>query len=249
LFQKIKKEIFLMAGVKQLLIVEDDLTLREVIAAYLEEAGFRILLAENAKEFHVILSKKKVDLILLDLELPDEDGLVLARQLKSKSTVPFIMVTARSNREDRITGLELGADDYITKPFDPRELVLRIRNVLERKGDQAGASIRAPDRSIVHFGGWSLLLDEHSLIHEDGREAVLTRAEFDLLAALGLAQNRVKSRDSLIDAVSYGSDPPSDRAIDVLISRIRKKIEVDPKKPEWIKTVPGHGYRLLAKRN
>lgn len=236
-----------MKKLGRLLIVEDDITLREVIAAYLEEAGFAILLAEDAKGFHQIIAKGQVDLVLLDLELPDEDGLVLARQLKSRSNIPFIIVTGRADRQDRITGLELGADDYVTKPFDPRELILRIKNVLDRKGVTKLLPLRSNNIKIIRFGGWNLQLDKRSLFHEDGREAILTRAEFDLLAALGLAQGRVKSRDSLIDAVSYGSEPPSDRAIDVLISRVRKKVETNPKKPEWIKTLPGHGYRLLTK--
>jgi two-component system, OmpR family, torCAD operon response regulator TorR len=248
LFQKEKNGDF-MKKFGRLLIVEDDLTLREVIAAYLGEAGFQVLLAENAKEFYTILAKGHIDLVLLDLELPDEDGLVLARQLKSKSDVPFIIVTGRGDREDRITGLELGADDYVTKPFDPRELILRINNVLNRKGSPNKIPPRRKDIQTVQFGGWNLLLDERSLIHDDGREATLTRAEFDLLASLGLAQGRVKSRDSLIDAISYGNEPPSDRAIDILVSRIRKKVEKNSKRPEWIKTVAGHGYRLLTNKN
>ena len=230
------------------LIVEDDLALRELMAAYLEERGYRILLAEDAKGFHRAMAKGGVDMVLLDLELPDEDGLVLARQLTSKSDVPFIIVTGRGGRDDRITGLELGADDYVTKPFDPRELTLRIRNVLGRKGNPDKIPPKRPEARPIRFGGWTLDAEERSLINEDGREAVLTRAEFDLLASLGLAQGRVKSRDALIDAVSYGSEPPSDRAIDVLISRIRKKIETNPKKPEWVKTVSGHGYRLMRNR-
>jgi DNA-binding response OmpR family regulator len=237
-----------MKNLGRLLIVEDDLTLREVIAAYLGEAGFRIVLAADAREFHKFMAQGHIDLVLLDLELPDEDGLVLARQLKSKSNVPFIIVTGRGGREDRITGLELGADDYVTKPFDPRELVLRIKNVLNRSGNTKQMPLRTKDLQSVQFGGWNLLLGERSLVHDDGREAVLTRAEFDLLAALGIAQGRVKSRDSLIDAVSYGSEPPSDRAIDVLVSRVRKKVETNPKSPEWVKTVAGHGYRLLINK-
>ncbi|MBF0108128.1 MAG: response regulator transcription factor [Magnetococcales bacterium] len=230
-----------------ILVVEDDLALLEVLAAYLEESGYRVLKARNAGELHRILGRQTVHLVLLDLELPDEDGLVVARRIHARSTTPFMIVSARNGREDRIAGLELGALDYVTKPFDPRELVLRIRNILNRQDrpGHAGSATRKRDaEETLHLGAWHLHLEQRSLIHEDGHEAGLTRAEFDLLAALALSRGRVKSRDSLIDAVSHGSEPSSDRAIDVLVSRIRRKIEPDPRNPILVLTVPGYGYRL-----
>lgn len=238
-------------GTLYILVVEDDIALLEVMAAYLEETGYRVLKAQNAREFHQIMGRQPVDLILLDLELPDEDGLVVGRQIQSRSKIPFMIVTARSGREDRIAGLELGADDYVTKPFDPRELTLRIRNILDRHGKNSPTAVPrnlAFDSGSCRLGPWRFDLGCRSLIHDDGRSAGLTRAEFDLLASLVLSKGRVKSRDALIDAISYGSEPPSDRAVDVLVSRLRKKIETDPKKPTLVITVPGHGYRLLIER-
>lgn len=230
-----------------ILIVEDDVALLEVMAAYLEESGYRVMKARDVREFHQVMGRVPVDLVLLDLKLPDEDGLVVARQIQARSTIPFMIVSARAGREDRIAGLELGAVDYVTKPFDPREWLLRIRNVLERSGNKTKPQEGWQQVGMEGYqplGPWRLRLDHRSLVHEDGRQAGLTRAEMDLLASLVLAKGRVKSRDALIDAVSYGGDPPSDRSIDVLVSRLRKKLEVDPKKPVLIVTVPGHGYRL-----
>ncbi|HIJ84165.1 MAG: DNA-binding response regulator [Magnetococcales bacterium] len=238
-----------MTGVPlNILVVEDDIALLEVMAAYLEESGFRVIKAQNAREFHQCIGRYSVDLILLDLELPDEDGLVVARQIQSRSQTPFMIVSARTGRDDRIAALEMGADDYVTKPFDPRELTLRIRNILERHGKNTYTYTPwNSQEDCQSIGPWRLNMGHRSLIHEDGRSAGLTRAEFDLLASLVLAKGRVKSRDALIDAVSYGNEPPSDRAIDVLVSRIRKKIETDPKKPLFVLTIPGHGYRLVIK--
>lgn len=237
-----------MAGGSTILVVEDDSALLEVMAAYLEESGYRVLKAQSAKEFHQVMGRQMVvDMILLDLELPDEDGLVVGRQIQARSKTPFIIVSARGGRDDRIAGLELGADDYVTKPFDPRELLLRIRNILERRGKnvQVQTKWKTPEEAeSQRLGCWNLNLGYRSLIHDDGHNAGLTRAEFDLLASLALSKGRVKSRDALIDAVSYGNEPPSDRAIDVLVSRIRKKIETDPKKPILVLTIPGYGYRL-----
>lgn len=238
-----------MAGGPIILVVEDDVALLEVMAAYLEESGYRVLKARSAREFHQVMGRQRVDLVLLDLELPDEDGLVVGRQIQSRSQTPFMIVSARDGREDRIAGLELGADDYVTKPFDPRELLLRIRNILERHGQRVPVQSpwKTPEEAErQRLGRWHLNLGHRTLIHDDGHNAGLTRAEFDLLASLALSKGRIKSRDALIDAVSYGSEPPSDRAIDVLVSRIRKKIETDPKKPTLVLTVPGHGYRLAV---
>ncbi|MBF0145865.1 MAG: response regulator transcription factor [Magnetococcales bacterium] len=239
-----------MAGrTSNILVVEDDVALLELMAAYLEESGYRVIKARNARELHQIMGRQPVDLVLLDLELPDEDGLVVGRQIAARSETPFMIVSARSGREDRIAGLELGAVDYVTKPFDPRELVLRIRNILDRHGKSPQTRTRANvqgTEEIKRLGPWCLNLGHRSLIHDHGHDAHLTRAEFDLLAALVLSRGRVKSRDSLIDAVSQGNEPSSDRAIDVLVSRIRKKIEHDPKNPTLILTVPGYGYRLAT---
>ncbi len=231
---------------KHLLIVEDDELVQSLLAAYMQNEDFKVSLASTGKEMLACVDSESVDLVLLDLGLPDEDGLVLARQIRARSSLPIIVLTARKDQKDRLAALEIGADDYLTKPFDPEELVLRVRNLLGRseKGD-AGKALR--DRpEVFKFEGWTLDAGGHSLTGPKGAKVSLTRAEFNLLAALARAPNRVLSRDYLLDAVSQDADAPTDRLIDVLVSRVRKKIEKNPKKPEIITTVVGCGYKFSA---
>jgi len=187
-------------------------------------------------------------LILLDLGLPDEDGLTLTRQIRARSSIPIIVITARRGREDRLAALELGADDYLTKPFDPEELVLRVHNILSRAQDGGGGGGGRVEANVIESGGWKIDGGARSVTSPGGQDITLTNAEFNLLAALAKAPNRVLSRDHLLDAVSRNDDAPSDRLIDVLISRVRKKIEDEPKKPKIIITVAGSGYKFSEPR-
>jgi DNA-binding response OmpR family regulator len=230
---------------KHLLIVEDDELVQSLLAAYMQNEGFKVSLATGGKEMLACIDSEAIDLVLLDLGLPDEDGLVLARQVRARSSLPIIVVTSRKDQKDRLAALEIGADDYLTKPFDPEELVLRVRNLLSRAGGTTEEALRLKTE-VFKFQGWTLDTGGHNLTGPGGETVSLTRAEFNLLAALARAPNRVLSRDYLLDAISQDADAPTDRLIDVLISRVRKKIEPDPKKPEIITTVVGCGYKFSA---
>ena len=230
---------------KHLLIVEDDELVQSLLAAYMQNEGFKVSLATSGKEMLACIDSEAIDLVLLDLGLPDEGGLVLARQVRARSSLPIIVVTSRKDQKDRLAALEIGADDYLTKPFDPEELVLRVRNLLSRAGGTTEEALRLKTE-VFKFQGWTLDTGGHNLTGPGGETVSLTRAEFNLLAALARAPNRVLSRDYLLDAISQDADAPTDRLIDVLISRVRKKIEPDPKKPEITTTVVGCGYKFSA---
>jgi DNA-binding response OmpR family regulator len=227
---------------KHVLLVEDDELTRNLLKAYLEKEGFSASSASDGQEMIALLDRDSFDLVFLDLNLPDEDGLSLARRLRSRSPVPLIVLTSRQGQKDRIAALEIGADDYVTKPFDPLELVLRARNLLGRTGapsDAAAGEART-------FAGWVLDLDARTLADKTGAIVSLTRTEFNLLAAMVAAPRRVLTRGHLLDAIARGSDSPSDRTVDVVVSRLRRKIEVTAKSPEIIVTVPGLGYMFAA---
>ena len=229
---------------KHLLIVEDDEFVRDLLAACLGHQGYAISHAVSCREMHAALDKGDIDLILLDLGLPDEDGLALTRQVRAKSPVPIIILTARRGKEDRRAGLELGADDYLTKPCDPQELMLRVRNLLGRSA--GGGPADGPRGSeVLRFAGWELDGSGRTLKDPGGGDVPLTPAEFNLLAALARAPGRVLSRDFLLDAVSRPGEEPPDRMIDVMISRLRKKLEKDPRQPKLIQTAVGLGYKFV----
>ena len=216
----------------------------------MQNDGFKVSLAATGKEMLACIDSEAIDLVPLDLGMPDEDGLVLARQVRARSSLPIIVVTARKEQKDRLAALEIGADDYLTKPFDPEELTLRVRNILGRAGDGSNTNAEEALRErteVFKFLGWTLDAGGHSLTSPDGDKVTLTRAEFNLLTSLARAPNRVLSRDYLLDAVSQDADAPTDRLIDILISRVRKKIEPNPKKPEIITTVVGCGYKFSAR--
>ncbi len=231
-----------------LLIVEDDELVQSLLAAYMKGEGYKVSYAGTGKEMLATLNAEKIDLILLDLGLPDEDGLTLTRQIRARSSIPIIVITARRGREDRLAALGLGADDYLTKPFDPEELVLRVHNILSRAQDGGGGGGGRVEANVIESGGWKIDGGARSVTSPGGQDITLTNAEFNLLAALAKAPNRVLSRDHLLDAVSRNDDAPSDRLIDVLISRVRKKIEDEPKKPKIIITVAGSGYKFSEPR-
>lgn len=231
---------------QRLLIVEDDEMVQALLAAYLMREDFTISLASTGKEMLACVDSEKIDLILLDLGLPDEDGLTLARQVRARSHLPIIVLTARQGKSDRLAALEVGADDYMTKPFDPEELILRIRNLLGRTTQSDQGEPAAARSEIYSFNNWQMDLTAHTVTDPNKDQIPFTRAEFNLLAALVKAPNRVLSRAYLLDAVSQDADSPTDRLIDVLISRIRKKIEENPRRPEIITTVLGCGYKFSA---
>lgn len=226
-------------------IAEDEPFVQQLLAAHIRAAGFRPSPVTTGSELLALLDSSLVDLVLLDLGLPDEDGLVLMRQIRARSSVPVIVLTSRQDREDRISALELGADDYLTKPCDPDELVLRIKNLLARS--QGMANVASKQSKCVEFEGWVMNLDARSVVSAEGAELTLSRAEFNLLSALVSAPNRVLSRGQLLDAISRDDSSPSERMIDVLIGRLRRKLESNPRKPKMIKTMVGLGYRFSAR--
>lgn len=224
----------------RILIVDDDVFLLELLATCLRNESYDVSVAKNGREMHMALEKSDIDLILLDLTLPDEDGLALARQLRTRSSVPIIVLTAREDRENRIAALEIGADDYLTKPCDVEELILRVRNILGR----AGGGAPSEGGEVISFNGWSLDISAGNLTSPKGKDVILQRSEFNLLAAMARAPNRVLTRAFLLDAISRGEASASERMIDVLISRLRKRLEKDSGKPRLIITVAGRGYKF-----
>ena len=221
-----------------LLIVDDDRDIRNLLADHLEQHGFRTLKAANGKAMQAALDAGPVNLVVLDLNLPDEDGLRLCRSIRAASLIPVIILTARGDPIDRILGLEMGADDYMAKPFEPRELVARIRTVLRRAdGARDSAESRHAD-----FAGWSLDIATRSLTAPDGRLAPLSRADFDLLHALIRNGGKAISRER-IRALSTIADT-DDRAVDLRVSRLRQKLGDDARNPTLIRTVRNLGYML-----
>ena len=219
----------------RILIIDDDKRLAGMVADYLGEAGFRVAASATAREGEQRLKHETFDALILDLMLPDGDGLELCRRIRRNSDVPILMLTARGDAMDRVVGLEIGADDYLPKPFEPRELLARLRAILRRK---AGASA---SRDILRFG--RLEIDRGSRrVSIDGQEKALTSYQFSLLDALAERPGQVLSRDTLIDLLKGEALEAFDRSVDVHISRIRAAIEDDPKKPRRIITIRGAGY-------
>lgn len=231
-----------MSNRDHLLLVDDEPSLRDPLARYLEKQGYRVKSAANATEARTLLAAYSFDLVLADIMMPGEDGLSLTRFLVERGEPPVILLTARSEEPDRILGLEMGADDYVVKPFSPRELVARIKTVLRRVG--SGQKVSSDSDGALGFAGWVLKEREQSLHDADGVLVPLSSGEFRLLHALATRPGQVLNRDQLLDLTQGREAGPLDRAIDNQISRLRKKIERDPRNPELIKTVWGGGYRL-----
>ena len=219
------------------LVVEDDSVTRAKLAGYLEAAGHRVSEAADGGAMRRILRRDPADLLLLDINLPGEDGLDLTREIRARSDIGIILVTGRTDEVDRIVGLEMGADDYVTKPFNPRELLARTKNLLRRT---AGAS--RPDLQLRQFSSWRFDTRTRRLINPKGERVSLTRAEFELLSTITARPGEVFSRTRLLAAITHRSWEPDDRTIDVLVRRLRQKIEADPKRPEFILTAHGEGY-------
>ncbi len=227
-----------------ILIVEDDVTTRVTLAAYMRREGFTVTEAADGGAMQKALSSQgNIDVILLDIMLPDQDGLSLLRTVRASSDIGIILVSGKGEDIDRIIGLEMGADDYVTKPFNARELLARVKTLLRR----LEARTRKQESSASKkFGGWSLDMTKRRLVSPDDEAVKLTRAEFDLLAALLKNPGRIMSRDALLDHVSRRDWTPYDRTIDVLIGRLRKKIEMDPANPQFILTEHGVGYTFAG---
>jgi two-component system OmpR family response regulator len=230
-----------------LLVVDDDEEIRDLLARYLSEHGFRMVTAADGTAMRAVLSTQSIDLVILDLMLPGEDGLSLCRWLRSESATPIIMLTARIDQTERVVGLEVGADDYITKPFDPRELVARIRAVLRRSGAGQPASTEPEDSRLYGFRGWRLDSLGRNLFDPDGRPIELSAGEFDLLLTFVESPHRVLDRDTLLDRTRGRVFTPFDRSIDVQISRLRRKLERPSDSTPLIRTVRGAGYIFAAR--
>jgi two-component system, OmpR family, response regulator len=234
-----------MNAAPHLLLVDDDKELCSLLSKFLIQHGYRVSIAHNGNEMEQILEASRISLVILDLMLPGDDGLVLCRRLRAASTLPIIMLTAMGDEVDRIIGLEMGADDYIAKVANPRELLARVRAVLRRAGapDPAAA---VDHKRILEFAGWRLDVTHRQLYSARNALVPLRAGEFDLLLAFAERPRRVLSRDQLLDLSRGRSAGVFDRSIDVQVSRLRRKIEPDPKEPTLIKTVRSGGYILAA---
>jgi two-component system OmpR family response regulator len=228
-----------------ILVVDDEREIRRLVGEYLKSADLRVTLAENAAAARRLLGVERIDLIVLDVMMPGEDGLSLCRHLRETEGPPVILLTARSDDADRIVGLELGADDYLPKPFNPPELLARIRAVLRRlEGAQRPEAAKLGER--VLFGPWTLQVGQRELVGADGVVVPLSTGEFRLLASFLERPRLVLSREQLLDLTQGRDAEAFDRSIDNQVSRVRKKIEEDPANPSFIKTVWGGGYQVVA---
>jgi len=226
----------------KLLVVDDDAGIRDLLADYLTKQGMTVKTARDGKEMDERLGGFDPDLVVMDLMMPGEDGLSLTRRLKSERDIPVIMLSARGEDIDRIVGLEVGADDYLPKPFNPRELLARIRAVMRRGSSKEGGG----EGEVARFGAFALDMASQSLSRE-GEEIPLTQAEFTLLKIFVEHPNRALSRDQIMDWLKGFERDPFDRSIDVRVTRLRKKIEEDPTNPAYIRTVWGQGYLFAPK--
>ena len=230
-----------MSSDAHILVVDDEAEVRDLLQEYLIKRGFAVTTAGDVAGAREVLDARAVDLVVLDLRMPGEDGLSLARELRGRGGIAIVMLTASGETIDRFVGLELGADDYVAKPFDPRELLARIRSVL-RRVQPAPMPKPGTDRRNVRFGRCVLDLDARRLFTLNGSDMSITAMEFDLLEAFASNPNRVLSRDRLLELAHKGGSDPFDRSIDIRVARLRQKIEPRPDKPQTIKTVRGAGY-------
>ena len=231
---------------KHIIVVDDEPDMCDAIEEYLQMRGFRVSVAGDGEAMKIILANDPADLVLLDLALPGEDGIELTRQLKASSPIGVIIVSAHSDSEDRVLGLETGADDYVVKPFNFRELLARINSVLRRASASGDPAPETGERALMAVGDWLFDPVQQTLSKADGSEAELSSGELDLLRILVENANCPVSRDALLEQSAHRNWEPFDRSIDVKIARLRRKIEVDPTRPKIIRTVRSVGYMLLS---
>ena len=239
----------------RIIVVDDEPELRRVLTEYLTKHGFRVRAAAGGAELDALLGEDSADLLILDVNMPGENGISIARRIRAGCGTPILMLTAADDVVDRVVGLEIGADDYVTKPFDLRELLARIRAVLRRtelpppaSAVQAGVPAAAQPVRGVRFGRVVLDLDARCLVEDDGEPVELTAMEFDLLRVFAQNPNRVLTRDRLLDLAHNRGTEPFDRSIDIRVARIRRKVEHDPAKPQVIRTMRGSGYMFVPNR-
>jgi len=235
-----------IASTPHILVIDDDPDIRELVSEYLGSNDMRVSTGSSGRELAQLLEREAIDLVLLDLKLPGEDGMQLARSLRERATVPIVLLTGRNEEADRVMGLELGADDYVTKPFSPRELLARVRAVLRRYHVQATLPERDHSRRAFRFAGWELNLRTRRLLAPDGRPVALSNGEFSLLSALCRAPQRVLTREQLLSMSRLHEAEVYDRTIDVQVRRLRLKIEADSARPTLLITERGAGYRLAC---
>lgn len=229
------------AALPHVLAVDDDPVIRQLITDYLAQNELRVTAVADGRAMREVIAEQVVDLIVLDLKLKSEDGMALARSLRDDSAIPIIMLTGRRDEADRVMGLELGADDYLTKPFSPRELLARIRTVLRRRRAEVRQG-RPEGIRAYRFDGWELNLNTRRLAATDGRQVPLSNGEFSLLVVMLGSPQRILTRDQLLDLSRLHNDEVYNRSVDVQIMRLRRKIEKDPAQPRYIKTERGAGY-------
>ena len=234
-----------MEALDHILVVDDDRELRSLLAEYLQKQGYRVTAVADGKAMRAAINNSHPDVVVLDIMLPGEDGLSLCRDLRARSEIPIIMLTARTDETDRIVGLELGADDYVPKPFNPRELLARIKSVL-RRARSMPENLKPDHVSLFRFANWSLDTATRNLTSPDGVVVALSGTEFRLLRIFLDHPNSVLTRDQLIDLMLSRDAGPYDRAIDVQVSRLRQRLGEGAREPAIIKTVRGQGYVLAA---
>lgn len=227
-----------------IVIIEDEPVTRTKLASYFVSEGYRVSEAEDAAGMREIIARSPADVLMIDINLPDEDGLKLTREQRGRSDVGIILVTGRTDRVDRIIGLEMGADDYVTKPFDQRELLARVKNLIERV--RRGRLAAVPS-GVQNFAGWSLDLAQRTLQRDDGTFVELTRAEFKMLALLASHPGQVLDRARILNEISHRDWDAADRTVDVIVRRLRQKLGDDPRHPRMIVTSHGEGYLFSPK--
>jgi two-component system OmpR family response regulator len=230
-----------------ILIVDDDPRICQLLSKYLTREGYPVKTACDGADMHRHIAVEMPDLLILDVKLPDGDGFSLARELRTQSDIPIIMLTGKADSIDKVVGLELGADDYVTKPFDNRELLARIRSVLRRTSNKHTTSTSTHrGHKIASFEGWQLDLTSQELTSAAGERVHLTSYEYKLLVGLVARPNHALNREQILDLIADRDWTPYDRSIDVLVGKLRKKIEEEPKQPRLIKTVRGTGYKFTT---